>query len=121
MESGLLEFIVSRGVEIELGPSGEQDRLSIPKYEVNLRKDEKEASFVILGNSESKQLMTLEDAFRALSIRVQLHENNADLSSYFDMLCRDTATRLKEFLGSDNYSDFLSMETGTGYVNLEIA
>jgi hypothetical protein len=102
-----------------LGPSGGQDGLPITRYDISLKKGEKEESFVILGDSESGQRIMPEDAFRALLIRVRLHENNGALSSGFDMLCRETATRLRELLGPDNYSDFLKLDTSPEYRKFE--
>ncbi len=109
MEIKLQEFIVRRKIEIELGLGGEQKGLPVPAYDVSLRKDDREESFVIFGDSQSMKRMTPEDAFRALRSRVQLHENKVELSPGLDMLCRETASRLKKFLGPDNYSDFLNL------------
>ncbi len=119
MGSELLQFLASRNIEIALKPSGEQDGLTIPGYNVRLRKGEKEESFVIFGDSETEQRMTPEDALRALLIRARLHENNAVLSPGFDMLCGETATRLKKFLGPDNYSDFLKLMTNPEHTIFE--
>ncbi len=105
----LEQFIAGRNIEVVLGLSGEQDGQPIPRYEVSLRKGEKKESFVIFGDSEFEQRITPEDAFRALLSRVRLHENKVELSPGLDLLCCETAIRLKEFLGPDNYSDFLSL------------
>ena len=113
----LLEFFNSQNIEIALEPSGEQDGVSIPRYNVSLRKGEKEESFVIFGDSETEQRMTPEDALRAIFIRVRLHENKVELSSGLDMLCCETATKLMEFLGPDNYSNFLNLQTSLDLQN----
>jgi|GEM_PF-3488920 len=119
MESELLEFISRRNIEISLKPSGGQNGLPVPSYDVILRKGEKGESFVILGDTESEQRITPEDALRALLIRVQLHENNAIFASGLDIICRETATRLKEFLGPSNYSDFLNLEANPKHKKFE--
>ena len=119
MGSELLEFFASRNIEIVVVPSGKQDGEPIPRYDVSLRKGQKEELFVIFGESESEQPITPEDALRALLIRIRLHENNAVLSSGLDMLCRETASKLKEFLGPDNYSVFLNLEINPKYIKIE--
>ncbi len=119
MGSELVKFFAGRNIEIALDANAEREGLAIPRYDVSLRKGEKEESFIILGDSESNQRMTPEDAFRTLLIRVQLHENNVSLSPALDMLCCETATRLKEFLGPDNYFNFLNLETSTGYAKFQ--
>ncbi len=105
----LQEFIAGRNIEVSLELGGEQDRQPIPRYEVRLSNGKKTESFVIFGDSESDQLMTPEDAFRALLSRVRLHECKVEFSSDLDVLCCETAARLKDFLGPDNYSDFLKL------------
>jgi len=119
MGNELLEFLPSRNIEIAFGLSRGQDGLPITRYDVSLRKGDKEESFVILGDSESKGGITPEDALRALLIRSQLYENNAFFSSDLDMLCRETATRMKEFLGPDNYFDFLNFEANPNHKKFE--
>lgn len=109
MGKDLHDFIDRQNIEIKLGLSGEQNGQAISRYEVILRKGEKKESFLILGDSESEQRMTPEDAFRALHSRIRLHETKVELSSDINMLCFETATRLKKFLGPDNYSDFLKL------------
>lgn len=109
MESELVKFFAGQNIEIALGTCAVQDGLDIPKYDVSLRKGEKEESFIILGDSESDKQITPEDAVRALLIRAQLQENNVELLSGSDMLYRETATRLKELLGPDNYFDFMHL------------
>ncbi len=109
MRMKLQKFIAGRNIEIALGLSREQDGQPIPRYDVILRKGEKKESFVIFGDSESEQRMTPEDAFRALHSRIRLHETKAELSSGLDLLFCETATKLKNFLGPDNYSDFVKL------------
>ena len=105
----LHEFIAEQNIEITLEPRGERNGLTIPEYDISLRKGEREESFIILGDLESDQLITPEDAIRTLLIRAQLHEYNVDLLPNSDILYRETATRLKEFLGPDNYFDFMHL------------
>ncbi len=108
--SELHEFIAERNIEIALELRGERDSLTIPEYDVSLKRGEKEESFIILGDSESNQRITPEDVIRTLLIRAQLHENNIDLLPNSDMLYRETATKLKEFLGPDNYFYFMHLD-----------
>ncbi len=105
----LLDFFSKENIEVAVGLSSEQDCLPTPRYEVKLRKGVREESFVILGDPESEQRLMPEDAFRALLIRIQMHENIACLSSPMTLLYRETASRLKDLLGNNGYYDFLNM------------
>ncbi|HET6419221.1 MAG TPA: hypothetical protein VFG19_03635 [Geobacteraceae bacterium] len=110
MGSALPEFLARLNIEISPGPSGERNGPPIPRYEVILRKGEREESFVIFGDPESEQRITPGDVLRALLIRIRLHETNAALSPGSEKLCSETATRLKEFLGPEDYSDLLNLD-----------
>lgn len=105
----LLDFFSKENIEVAVGLSSEQDCLPTPRYEVKLRKGVREESFVILGDPESEQRLMPEDAFRALLIRIQMHENSACLSSPMTLLYRETASRLKDLLGNNGYYDFLNI------------
>lgn len=111
MGQELLDFFSGNNIEVAVGLSSDQDCLPTPRYDVKLRKGVREESFVILGDPESEQRMNPEDAFRALLIRIQMHENSACLSSPMTLLYRETASRLKELLGNNGYYDFLNMNS----------
>ncbi len=105
----LLDFFDGNNIEVAVGLSKEQDSFPSPRYDVKLRKGVREESFVILGDPESEQRMMPEDVFRALLIRIQMHENSVCLSSPMTLLYRETASRLKDLLGNNSYNDFLNM------------
>ncbi len=107
----LLDFFNVNNIEVAVGLSSEQNCLPTPRYDVKLRKGVREESFVIMGDPESEQRMMPEDAFRALLIRIQMHENSACLSSPMTLLYRETASRLKDLLGNNGYYDFLNMSS----------
>jgi len=111
MGQELLDFFSGNNIEVAVGLSSEQDCLPTPRYDVKLRKGVREESFVILGDPESEQRMDPEDVFRALLIRIQMHENSACLSSPMTLLYRETASRLKDLLGNNGYYDFLNMSS----------
>jgi hypothetical protein len=107
MEVDYLGFFTQISVEVIVELLDEQDCLPIPSYGVVLRKDCREAAFVIEGDPSYGRLLTREDASRALNIRVKLHEFGADLSPSAASNYRKDADRLKDLLGHTYYRDFL--------------